>query len=346
MSSLRVGLIGTGALGSEVCRLLLERGQRGVLLIDPDTIEPRNLALSTLFAQAGSAALGRPKVDVLHAFSREAGLDWQPFHGEVADLGLQRLQEVDVLLSCTDSALARVETAFAARALGLPMLDAGVQSHGVEQGRVTCFALGADAACYLCGLPEARRAELLAFAQSTSLGCTLPAEAAMTGAPGTVQATAAALLELLQDNAGSSTSFARRLQPGRPAQRIALPRSADCPWHRLGVLQALPYDEPLCTLLAPGEIIEFPWPICLRARCRCCGHRFAPRRRTALVRRRIPCPACHEARALEPLESLASLTGASPPAAQTLRQLGLPARHLYHLRSAAILEGSRSPAIR
>ncbi len=336
---LRLALVGTGALGSEVCRLLLERRQQDVLLIDPDALEPHNLSLSMLFSQAGAAACGRPKVEVLSELARQAGLHWQAFYGEIADLGLTRLQKVDVLLSCPDSALARVETTFAARALGLPLCDAGVQSGGIAEGRVTWFAPQPGAACYLCGLPEARRGELLAFAQSASLGCSVPDVAPMTGTWPTVQTTALALLDLLDEAAAgrSPSSFARRIQEGQPAAHIALSRSDTCPWHGFHRLQALPCDEPVHTLLAPGAILELPWPMCLDARCQACGHRFAPRQRTALVRRRLPCPACHGLRTLEPLQSLASLAASDPRATQTLRQLGLPAGHLYHQRSAVIL---------
>ena len=340
----RLVVVGVGALGSSVCSLLLECGYKDVLLIDPDCVAPHNVPLSRVFQAAGAAAVGQPKVAVIEQWARRAALPWQSRQAEIADVGLGELAAFDVLLSCPDNALARAETAFAARSLALPMLDAGVQSLGIAEGRVSWFAPEPEAACYLCGLADARRGELLAYALAPSLGCALPADGLMgpmTGAPAAVQMTARAVLEVLEGGAGmrGKGSFALRLraEPGAPTagERIELPRSCACPWHALAAperLCALPYERPLRDLLGPHTMLELPWPVCLQARCGRCGQVDKPMRRAAFVRRAMLCPGCGCAGALEPLATLGTLAATHPLAARSLRQLGLPDRHLYHLR--------------
>ena len=345
----RVALVGAGALGSEIARRLMAGGLRKLLVIDPDRVEPHNVALSRIFTDGD---VGRDKAEVIAETARELG--WQAVRAEIADVGLAVLRHCDVLLSATDSALSRVETAFAARALRMPMLDAGVHSHGIPEGRVSCLAATSDAACYLCGFSDARRAELLAFALSASLGCRLPAGAEpMTGTTGTVDATASALVALLGEHgtARAQTSFALRLHTGMGSERIELTRSPGCPWHTLPSpdrLVEMPYDQPVRELLAPDTVLELPWPVCLHARCRHCGHRVEPLLRTARVRRTLPCSGCGRVGTLDPLESLQTLAPRHPLSARTPRELCLPERQLYHRRRAvfSIAEDNPSSPVR
>lgn len=290
--------------------------------------------------------MGRPKVEVLCELAAAHGLAWQALPMEVADVGLGRLAACDVLLSCTDSTLARVETALAARMLRLPMLDAGVQSDGIAEGRVTWFAASDASACSLCGLSPARRAELLLYALSPSLGCTVPVQTTpMTGALSAVDATARHMVELLEnpipDLSSSVRLFAHKGEWRQ--ERIELTRSAECPWHAFPFAKEmvqLPWDEPLRNLLGPDEILELPWPICLRACCSHCGLPCTPMRRNAVVRRVIPCPHCGCTGTLEVLADVQSISGRDVEADRTPGQLGLPAGHLYHRRQM-IFSGPR-----
>ena len=340
----RVVVVGTGSLGSAVCRLLIEMRVAQVLLVDPDTVALHNLPMSRLFDEAGRESVGSAKVSVIADVARERGLDWLVAQAEIADVGLARLARYEVLVSCTDSALARVETAFAARSLRLPMLDGAVQSRHIAEGRVSSFATGEHAACYLCGLSENRRAELLAYALAPSLGCMpLPDAEPMAAATATVEHVAESLVHQLRQSTGS-TSFALRLRDRTAGEYVALTLSSACPWHQqppAGELVSLDWNEPVSTSLGIGSVLELPWPICLRARCVRCGTLCAPKRRTAQVRRTLSCSACGQSRCLEPLETLARLTVAHPLAAFTPRQLGLPDEHLYHRRSAMFANTDR-----
>lgn len=333
---LRLAIVGAGAVGSELCRLLLLAGQKHVLLLDPDTPEPRNFALSALFRESPCGA-GTPKVKIVQQAAMERGLRWDAVVAEIADVGWLDLQNSDVLICCADSVLARVETAFAARSLRLPMVDAAVHSAGLPGGRVACFPAFAESACYLCGLAAHRRAEVLAYARSNSLGCGDPLHfPPMSGTPTAVHAVAQAVLGVLT-HLVPAQSYALRL--GDTPEEILLSPSPDCPWHDLpdpAALRPLPFDEPIAgAFTKPDQALDLAWPICLRAQCRNCGALCAPRQRAAIVRRKVFCAQCGQGPGtLEPLDCLSTLLPGDVQASRTPRQLGLPSRHLYYVRSA------------
>lgn len=216
--ALRLAVIGTGALGSALLWRLAEAGFRSVLLIDPDEPEERNLPLSPFLAEAqcgyhvrdeaaGTADPRNSKAQLLAAHVRaHGGLPWCALPCEVADVGWQHLREVDLFCCCTDSALSRAETAFVTRALGKPVVDGAVFGNGIAEGRVTCFSAAPDAACYLCGMGEDRRAAVLGYAASASLGCHVPEDApAMTGTLATLQKVAGAMVSRIEQSACQGT---------------------------------------------------------------------------------------------------------------------------------------------
>ena len=266
-----VAVVGLGALGSEVVRLLGSMGAGRVLLIDPDTIEPVNLPFSVLFrmafaSQAGPDQSGRdqsgwPKAATLARIGGLVfpGTCWEPFGEEVADVPLQRLAACELIFSCTDNALARAETSLLARLLGKPMIDGGLKSAhtpsgattapntaSAPEGRVSHFDPAAGAACYLCQLSEQRRAELLRWALAVTPGCAAqPEAAAMQGTPALASVVAGTMVEvalasLPEGPAGAqaaaparSRSWICRVPPGSQLPvEIELSRSADCPWHQ------------------------------------------------------------------------------------------------------------------
>ena len=371
---MRIAVIGLGALGTEVTLRLsntLEAiaGSHHVLLVDPDRLEEANVPLSRLYHAAlkdcGPAILDSYKASVAtsmlngtEAF-RSKHCTWVAHRAEVADVGWGHLRSLDLLISCTDNAMARLETTFAARSLGLPVLDGGVLGGDTEGGRVTCFAPHPDAACYLCGLGEDRRAELLTLASATSLPCTVSPDAAMGSSPqvsASLERTASGLIQELQGMVNSahvprrawSASWGMRLQPGDGtdgwrSERISLRRSASCPWHsgmRLPLVSVLvdqTFRQALAGLRIPfSPRLQFPWPICLLAVCRVCGARDEQARRVALVRRSGVCKRCRSPHQLAPLRTVASVGENDPVAEMTPRQLGWADRPLLQLRRSLV----------
>ena len=333
-----------------MCRILAENAFLNVLIIDPDRLEPHNMQLSSLYRDAfstcGSEIFAHFKAELLvDTIRRQYALAWNSIVAEIADVGLGRLATCDLLISCTDSSLSRIETSIAARVLGLPMLDGGVMGEGIAAGRVSWFSPAREAACYLCGISDIRRAELLSYAISTSLGCRLFEETSnMTGTYDALKETAATMFRLIEafsiDQLSFENSFSTRLDGSRAMEPwihedLKLPRSVSCPWHDAPEGEWLPldYDRPIRDSLSRNDLrLEMIWPQCLEARCRLCGHRTSPKRRVALIRRKAVCTHCGAIGSCEPTKIVSSLGIGDAAADLTPRQLGLSEQHLYLFR--------------
>ena len=351
IQDMAVAVIGCGALGSEAARLLGLLGLGSVLLIDHDVVEATNLTHNPYFRSA--SALGRPKAEVLieNLAPHFPATSWVPLSCEIADVGFQRLRSCALLLSCTDNLLARVESSYAASRLGLPMIDAGLKGHAFWSGRVAWLP-GGSAACYLCQLGEAKRAELLSlsFAASHSCFANLSDDPILPSTP-----TMASIVAGLQVDLGLRLAMATHLAdacawelsmplPQTRWRSFTIPRSADCPWHEPDLsldLLSLPIDVPLNESLAEVSVesgsqppvLELDWPVCLRARCVACQHLWNPLLRVAVFRRRGACPRCGSSQLLS-VQTLSRLACGDSFAAFTPRQLGLPSDHLFTVRRA------------
>ena len=350
MKGLNLAVIGAGALGSEICRILAENAFLNVLIIDPDRLEPHNVPLSSLYTDAfstyDSEAFTHFKAELLvDVIQTQYALTWNGIVAEVADVGLGRLATCDLIISCTDSSLARIETSIAARILGLPMLDGGVMGEGIAAGRVSWFSPAREAACYLCGISDIRRAELLSYAISTSLGCRLFEETAnMTGTSDALRETAVTMFRFIEAfSAGGRSfenSFSTRLDGSRAVEpwiheNLKLSRSVSCPWHDVPEGEWLPlaYDRPIRDSLSGNDLrLELVWPQCMEARCHRCGHCTSPKRRVALIRRKTVCTRCGAVGSCEPTKIVSSLGIEDAGSGFTPRQLGLPEQHLYLFR--------------
>lgn len=347
--ALRLAVVGTGALGSALLQRLAAAGMRSVLLMDPDTVELRNLPLSPYLQQAlgarhtDAALPNKASLLAAHAWATHR-LPWRALPCDVASVGWQRLRTCDLLCCCTDTALSRAELAFIAHTLQKPVLDGAVLGMGVAEGRVTQFSARADAACYLCGLGEERRAAVLGLAASAALGCRVLEEASsMTGTRASLDLVAdrmaAVIREFAQGYTWSTASCAMRLHAGvpqRPHETVQLTRSKTCPWHDSAPsdLHSLAWQIPIRDSLLqmfPEREVVLDWPVCTQAACDTCGQRCAPFQRVATVRKSLRCSQCGIA-SLQPLATTSHIRAADTVAALTPRQLGQPARHLYRLR--------------
>ncbi|WP_419805299.1 ThiF family adenylyltransferase [Terriglobus sp.] len=352
----RLCVVGTGALGSALLGQLREQRFASVLLVDPDAVEERNLVLSPLLRRAvdhletsasQKSGARQNKAELLAVAAQELdGLRWRSASCEIADAGWADLREVDLLCCCTDSVLSRVETAWIARALGKPMLDGAVVGQEIAGGRVTIFPPAEAAACFLCGLAESRRAAVLGYAASTSLGCQAPESVpAMAAALATLNAVAAEMLRQILDwqqlasevSLASKVSHSTRLALGADdawqTESFELSRSATCPWHDApsAMLEELAWEEPLATVLRDGaRELVLNWPVCTEAVCEACGVRTRPMQRVAQVRR-SPCAACGCFQQ-QPLRAIFRVRHGDPYSGCSPRQLGMPARHLYWMR--------------
>jgi len=370
-AKIRIAVIGVGALGSTVCVELHKRLQTKarveVLMIDPDELHPKNVPLSvaysSIYDSSGEDVFGDAKVDLLSAHlktSSSRSVTFIPCQSEIADVGWQDLSGCGLLVTCTDSALSRAETAFISQSFNIPMLDGGVLGSGNPGGRVSSFMGHASSACYLCGVSEDHRARMLGYAASASLGCTVaertiamdPSDATVLSIHRTATRLVEAIAEVLNERPRGH-SWAARLNPsddrlnpsdGRSApsssivwqeDRIELSRSHTCPWHerRMNLVSVLP-ERPLRDSLPAVEDVklQLPWPVSLIARCAVCGYVIRRPQRLASLRRMRSCVSCGAESRMDPVDCISSVGESDPAAELTPRQLGLPPRHLLFVR--------------
>jgi molybdopterin-synthase adenylyltransferase len=344
---LRVVLVGAGAIGNEVAKTLGLLGCGEVLIVDPDQIEPHNLTRSVLFRTgdwAGSNKASSLANACRHYFPDTA---WTAMETEIADAGSQPIAQSDLVFSCVDNDLARLEIAWLCAKFDRPLVDAGLGAENYSKIRVSLFP-GRDAASFCCLLPPARRRELLSFWDCRRSPCQLEPqnEAVYPGTPmaaamaGSMQVDLALRLVLLPPSGGRpvARSFEFTLDPPTLAV-FDLSRALSCPFHD---------GLPEVSILAPagshttaGELLDrahaqgsgdpalvLDWPLCIRAKCRDCGVDWDPIIRLALFRRSAACPSCRSRR-VAPVRTIHRITRFSPFSSWPLEALGMPDRHFY-----------------
>jgi adenylyltransferase/sulfurtransferase len=346
VSSLSAAVVGGGALGNEVIKSLGLIGFGRILVIDPDTIEPSNLTRSVFFSYYNG--IGKNKAEVLvevcsHLF-HDTRFEAIPL--EVADVGFQDLAGLDVIFSCVDSDLARLELAYIATKLDIPVADAGLGGENYTHGRVSWFG-GRSAACFSCLLPRRNRREILSLSESTVRSCwaappdeeeALPGTPMMSAIVGALQVDLG-LRSVLAGSRAESWSVELSVDAAPEMQRLSLRKSASCPFHeRAHKLVPAPADagstvwDLLESFDGADPMLVLDWPVCASAVCAECGHKWAPLKRLAAFRRYGACPECASRRVREE-ETIRSLTRHSAWASTALGWLGLPKRHLYTVRS-------------
>jgi hypothetical protein len=146
----RVGLVGLGSVGSEIARLLALAGVGALVLIDPDTIERRNLRRHL----CGPEDLGRLKAeavaDILRARGFTGGLTpvVTHCHRERADEVRTLLFDCDLLICAADSGVAAQFVNHCAVAQKRPAIIVSVQLRPEPLGEVVVVTQ--DGGCFAC----------------------------------------------------------------------------------------------------------------------------------------------------------------------------------------------------
>jgi len=338
-------VVGGGALGNEVLKNLGLLGARQVVVVDPDKVEISNISRSVFFR---ASDCGRPKAATLCVSLTSAfpGTQWRSCDSEIADVGYGELDSASVVFTCVDSDLARVEAAWLAMCLDIPMVDAGLGGPDSWQGRVSVFP-GRQSACFGCKLSPRRRRDLLSLALSTSHSCWQNGEATRSSSTPTMASLIGALqvefgLQCLAEFGSHTTNDLQSptievslgLTPS--LRRFVTPVSQVCPFHDAAPQQCvpLPYSQATARELLGsqgGDKVDLDWPICVAACCLDCRSEWHPMRRVAWLRRHGSCPHCGNRRILEK-ETVCTLDRNSILADVPLVELGLPPNHLYAIR--------------
>ncbi|MCJ1714248.1 HesA/MoeB/ThiF family protein [Curtobacterium sp. VKM Ac-2922] len=142
LAAARVLVVGAGGLGAPVMSYLAGSGIARLTIVDPDTVDPSNLARQTLFT---TADVGRPKAQVAaeHARAVDPEADVVALVGRFAP---QLVVDHDVVVDAADSVVVTRAVSDACAAAGVPFVWGTVLGY---DGQVSVF----DDAGVLTGAP-------------------------------------------------------------------------------------------------------------------------------------------------------------------------------------------------
>jgi molybdopterin/thiamine biosynthesis adenylyltransferase len=343
-------VVGAGALGNEVARILGLLGTGHIKVVDPDIVQPSNLPRSLFFWDREVIGQGKAVALTKAAATWFSDTDWIAIGAEIADVGFQKIANADLIFSCVDSDLARLEIAYISTKLGIPVMDAGLGRQNFAHGRVTYFPGKRETACYGCLLSPRKRRELLEIWTATLRPCTPATENGETELVSTP--TMASVVGALQVEFGLRNLFQQqekvpvtshtleiRLDPEKWLTEFTTAVSSDCPFHEQDSETMLPLPNPVCTIKelldgAGADHLILDWPLCMEAKCLSCEHKWQPKLRLAALRRHGACPACGSKSILE-TESVRTIGHNSALLNHPVAALQLPLDHLYTVQRRA-----------
>ena len=175
LSGLRVGIVGTGGIGSLVAEQLVRAGVVNFTIVDPDVIEESNV--SRLFG-ASKSDIQQFKANVVarHLGTLGAKRVVAVRQTAIKQSTLLKLRGCDVLFCCVDNDRTRVVLSRFAHQYLIPMIDHGTRLDARE-GHITAAAgrvsiVGAGLTCLRCSYhinPERIRAESMSRKERAAL---------------------------------------------------------------------------------------------------------------------------------------------------------------------------------
>jgi hypothetical protein len=342
--ALRSIVVGAGALGNEVAKALGLLGVGFVAIVDSDRVSSSDLTRSVFFRESDFVDQNKAYSLVTAAGHLFHDTSFTAFQTEIADVGYGDL-EGDIVFSCVDNDLARLEIACISTTLGIPVCDAGLGTPNYSHGRVSWFS-GKSGACFGCKLSANKRRELLTFWDATMRPCAdfeplerAPSTPTMAAITGSLQVELG--LRWLMTARDEAVTFDISLDGELRTSTFRTPQSASCPFHE-GIREprySLPYEnatfdalfQSLSGLTRGSPCLMLDWPIVVRVRCLACASEWAPMRRAAAVRRNCVCPSCGSRSILEQ-ESIRVVEPDSRWSRLAPSALGLPANHRYLVR--------------
>jgi adenylyltransferase/sulfurtransferase len=143
-------VLGAGAIGNEVIKLLALTGVGQIVIVDFDRIERSNLTRSVLFRDED---VGEPKAETAARRARQINpdIDVRAINGDLEfEVGLGIYRAMNLVVSGLDSVGARLAANRACCRVGVPLLNAGIETEVAEIGLYS----GEHGACYECALPD------------------------------------------------------------------------------------------------------------------------------------------------------------------------------------------------
>src|SRR5262245_15118219 len=252
LSSLSVMVVGAGALGNEVIKNLALLGLGAIYIVDRDVIESSNLTRSVLFCvpeigqiiakRTHKAEFAASRVRELNAEVRAVAIV-----SEIGDIGLGVLARMDLVFSCLDNELARLELSWGCHRVDVPFVDAGLGTTNYSSGLVSIFP-GSAGPCYACRKGRQRRREILQELHGIEDPCwlkerrleeqgsvsTTPLMASIVGAM-QVEIGLRHILSLPSASPAEGKSVRVLLDPAPLMESFSFGVSPDCPLHEPGI---------------------------------------------------------------------------------------------------------------
>jgi adenylyltransferase/sulfurtransferase len=360
-------VVGAGALGNEVIKNLALLGVSRLWIADRDRVEASNLTRSILYCihdigdhlerQTPKAVLAAERVREINPDVRVT-----PYVGEIADLGYGVLRRADVIFSCLDNEMARLELSWACSRVRKPLIDGGLGLLNYSAGQVSLFP-GERGPCYACRKSPERRRQLLRDLQGREDPCWQKADAieaaeGVATTPLMASVVAAFQVELglreIQNTTAPATvgrAYRITMFPVPALEAAVFERSPTCPLHDPASIVRCVRECPegRSDRWTPGDLFQqtglsdgylaLDWPMTSKARCRSCNHAWEPLVRRARFRHER-CPRCGGADLVE-VDVLTGVRAGSPWALRTLAELGLPRGHVHETTSEGGEETAR-----
>jgi hypothetical protein len=342
----RFAVIGAGALGNEVIKLLCLLGLKNLIVIDPDTVEESNLARSVFYREPG--CIGTKKAQSIADVAKRLYPDTQiiPICSEVADVGSAILASSRLWFSCVHSELARTEIAYLSTRLRIPVVDGALGLPDRSKGHVSWFP--PTGACFGCGLPAGRRRELLSVLDTTTSPCgeiigdgSFPSTPTMASIIGGIQVEVG--FRSFFDCVPEAFTVQLSLGPDPRLDVIRRKRTEACPFHWVNSGRNRPLKTATITVESflgeakadsgTSPFVLLDWPVCVQAACRDCQFTWAPMCRIAVFRRTAVCPQCNGRSILE-LKSIRAIESGSEWASLPFAAFGVPDSSLIMIRAS------------
>ena len=331
----RVLVIGAGALGNEILKLLSLIGVGATLVYDPDRIERSNLSRSVLFRQTDE---GLHKAEVAVRRMAEINADARGHarcENVIAAAGLGVFLWADVVIGAVDNREARVFINSACARTRRTWVDGAIEG---LSGIVRVFSPHSGA-CYECTMNATDR-KLLAERRSCAM---LARDAVLRGHVPT-SAVAASVVGAMQVQEAIKVVHGQPTLVGQglhldglfgEVSRVAYPARPDCPGHEdLGAIVPLGLGVTDITVgalldradaaVGPGASLDLSRDVIVQWSCPSCSATAPGRAVLGTVREsQAACPGCGAHRVLDVAASISR--DGSVDLARTPAELGLPA---------------------
>jgi len=310
--------------------------------VDPDSIEYRNQRRSALLK---IGEIGEKKSDavarILARSYPETSFVSLPV--AVGDLGWQHLTKSDVIICATDSEGSRAETSFCCNCLKKAWIDCAVSSMKPVRIRISYFRAESTSACFACLLGDTHLAEALMRTSAVSEPCWASPTKTDSFQPSLGLTAAGIAMEYAIEwlDKPPTNSFGIEFSLGQaPAAHVAqYHQNKSCPLHPdlVGALILGPpegstdVDSWLGTVCRTPAVLVLPWPLCVLARCECCGFSSTPLARVGVFRQSGKCSRCQAKASI--LETITTIESGTSWSLRTFSELNLPDNHIYEVRS-------------